>query len=598
MIAATFLVLMVALFLASGLILVSSFVNLEERDMKKDIHRVTDRIFDDIYNLSSRNRDYGSWDETYEYMLDKNKEFISSELVDGTFSSLGINLLSIIDNDMNLVFVKRFDVNNSKEIPLSLHEDKVLKSIHNQHLVDTLKNHEELQGIVMFDGKPMLISIRLILPSNEQGNSRGYILMGRYLDGDAVEYMKNITHVKFDVVDFKSIKSEKELEELNRANIDNNDVLIKRINKNTVEAYTVIKDIYREPAIVIKASSYREIFNQGLAAVRYLMLALLVIGIVFGYVAMVFMDKALIGRLLRLNVKVKEIGEREDYSLRVEVKGNDELSDLSSSVNNMLMKLESTITNLTESNGKLQELDNLKDEFIATVSHEIRTPLTSIIGFSKLNNSKFIKTILPEINMENKKIKKTCLQLRDNSDIIVSEAERLSQIVNDMLDISKIAAGKMEYKKQHVDIAETIENSIAAVEALFIEKKLKLVKEIENELPFITGDEDKLMQVLINLFSNAVKFTDGGSITCKANLVGREIKISVIDTGTGIAEADCEVIFEKFKQVGDHLTGKPRGTGLGLSISKSIIENHGGKVWVEKGMEKGSNFSFTLPVAE
>jgi signal transduction histidine kinase len=589
-IASTFLVLMAALFLASGFIIVSSFVRLEERDMKKDIQRVTDRINDDLLDLSSRNRDYSSWDETYSFMVDKSEDFITSELVDVTFSSLRINLFSIVDNEMKPVFVKKFDINNSKEVPLNDLEDKVLKSIYIKKISDIEENKGNFQGIVMFGDVPMLVSSKEILQSNEEGPSRGFLLMGKYLDKETIDYMNNITHVNFSITSLESPKSDEELKTLNKINVDNDDVLIKRINRYKVEAYTILKDIYGVPTVVIQASSYREVFNQGLGAVRYLLLSLMAISIVFAAVAMVFMDKVLLSRLFKLNIRVKEIGQKEDFSLRVDERGKDELSDLSSSINDMLMRLESTIINL-------KELDTLKSEFISTVSHELRTPLTSIIGFSKLNKSKFIKTILPQMNLEDNKIKKACQQLSDNSDIIVSEAERLSQIVNNILDISKIEAGKMEYNAQIISVGDIIDKSIAAVEALLIEKNLKLVKEIDKQLPFIIGDKDKLMQVIINLMSNAIKFTDEGSITCSACLMGGNLKVSIIDTGVGVSEEDYERVFEKFVQVGDNLTAKPKGTGLGLPICKSIIAQHGGQIWVEKGIERGSNFSFTLPIS-
>ncbi|MFN2152601.1 MAG: ATP-binding protein, partial [Anaerolineales bacterium] len=131
---------------------------------------------------------------------------------------------------------------------------------------------------------------------------------------------------------------------------------------------------------------------------------------------------------------------------------------------------------------------------------------------------------------------------------------------------------------------------------LFSAKNLALMKEIEDDLPMIEGDKDKLIQVVINLVSNAVKFTNQGSVTCQAKQVDDTIVISVIDTGTGIEGHDLPKVFEKFVQVGDTLTDKPKGTGLGLPISKQIVEFHGGKIWVESEFGHGSTFSFTLPI--
>jgi DNA-binding response OmpR family regulator len=158
-------------------------------------------------------------------------------------------------------------------------------------------------------------------------------------------------------------------------------------------------------------------------------------------------------------------------------------------------------------------------------------------------------------------------------------------------------AGKIDWKMQYFSVYELIEQSTSATRALFEQKDIKRILDVEEDLPKIVGDRDRLIQVVINLISNAIKFTSEGSVTCKARKTDDYIiTISVIDTGTGIAEADQEKVFDKFKQVGDTLTDKPKGTGLGLPICKQIVKHHGGKIWVESELGKGSNFSFTLPI--
>ena len=147
-----------------------------------------------------------------------------------------------------------------------------------------------------------------------------------------------------------------------------------------------------------------------------------------------------------------------------------------------------------------------------------------------------------------------------------------------------------------VSISEVIERAIAATASLFDAKKLNLIREVDADLPPVNGDQDRLIQVVINLISNAVKFTDTGSITCSAHLRDGELVAGVTDSGIGIASGDQQKVFEKFKQVGDTLTDKPKGTGLGLPICKEIVEYHGGRIWVESVPGKGSTFSFTLPV--
>ena len=183
--------------------------------------------------------------------------------------------------------------------------------------------------------------------------------------------------------------------------------------------------------------------------------------------------------------------------------------------------------------------------------------------------------------------------------MVISEGERLTHLINDVLDLAKIEAGKMEWSLENVSMTEVAERAIAATSSLFEQKTLKLVKQIDTDLPDISGDRDKLIQVIINLISNAVKFTDKGSVTCKVFKEKDEIVVSISDTGIGIAPEDFGAVFEQFKQVGgDTLTDKPKGTGLGLPICKEIVEHHGGRIWLESEIGKGSTFSFALPVSK
>jgi signal transduction histidine kinase len=260
-------------------------------------------------------------------------------------------------------------------------------------------------------------------------------------------------------------------------------------------------------------------------------------------------------------------------------------------------KVEERTIKLREANKKLQEQDNAKTEFLSVVSHELRTPLTLVKGFTEIISKRFEDVIFPHVKVENDKTRKSIKKVKENLKTIVTEGNRLTDLVNDLLDITKIESGKVEWKEEPISVAEIIERATAITGSSFEENELELVKDVEDGLPEVVGNKDRLVQVMINLITNAEKFTEKGSVTCRARERNNEIMISVIDTGIGVSEGDQEKIFEKFVQVKASMTikGKPRGTGLGLPICKEIVERHGGRIWMESDLGKGSNFSFTLP---
>ncbi|WP_027721513.1 ATP-binding protein [Maridesulfovibrio zosterae] len=243
-----------------------------------------------------------------------------------------------------------------------------------------------------------------------------------------------------------------------------------------------------------------------------------------------------------------------------------------------------------------KEVDNLKTDFISTVSHELRTPMTSILGFAKIIRKKLDKSIFPTCNTPDPKTKRAMSQVQDNIGIIVSEGQRLTELINDVLDIAKMESGKIDWRKAPVDLHEVIKTSVQTTTPLWESKRLQLTIDIDENIPTIYGDRDRILQVLVNLISNAVKFTQSGSISCSAHANENEILVSVCDTGSGISPEDQKKIFMRFKQAGDTLTGKPQGTGLGLPICEQIVEHHKGRIWVESKLGEGSSFHFTLAV--
>jgi len=246
-------------------------------------------------------------------------------------------------------------------------------------------------------------------------------------------------------------------------------------------------------------------------------------------------------------------------------------------------ELEAATSELRAANARLQELDRMKDDFISTVTHELRTPLTSIRAMSE--------TLQARPRMDE-------ARRMQFISIIVKESERLTRLINQMLDLAKLESGGADWHSAEVDLKELIEDAASSTAALVRENGIALTLELPPSVPVLRSDRDRLLQVLLNLISNAAKFCprESGRITVALQVHADRFQVDVRDNGIGIAPADQELIFEKFRQVGDTLTGKPQGTGLGLPISRQIIEHLGGRLWVASAPGQGATFSFTLPL--
>jgi signal transduction histidine kinase len=236
---------------------------------------------------------------------------------------------------------------------------------------------------------------------------------------------------------------------------------------------------------------------------------------------------------------------------------------------------------LTALNVELQRANQHKAEFLANMSHELRTPLNSILGFSQLLLEGDGGALTGE--------------QRQDVDIIAQNGQHLLALINDLLDISKLEAGKAQLHRGEVEVEPLISECVDSVSSLAKTKKLDLTASVSAEVGRVFADGPKLKQVLLNLLGNAIKFTETGSVRLTAERQGAELRVSVRDTGIGVPVEDTERIFESFTQGKSGISGKYQGTGLGLAICRQLVEMHGGRIWVKSTPGQGSTFTFTIP---
>lgn len=304
------------------------------------------------------------------------------------------------------------------------------------------------------------------------------------------------------------------------------------------------------------------------------------------------------GELLHLGNNEKELIEFAE-NFNVSVRESIELRHhLVQKVETRTKDLFNKTVELEEANRRLKELDRMKSDFLSSVSHELRTPLTSVLGFAKLIKKDFTKNFVP-IARNNRKAEKRAERIIENLNIIVREGERLTRLINDVLDLAKIESGGLEWQDKTFPMGEAVKQAVQAASAQFAQNSgVVFSTNISPDLPHIKADPDRLVQVIINLLNNAAKFTQKGRVDL--NAAARDdgwIEVSVRDTGIGIPPGEAEKVFDKFHQVmtGSTLKDKPKGSGLGLAICRQIIERYGGQIWAESKVGEGSTFTFTLP---
>lgn len=318
----------------SHFLLLSSFRELEEQHARQNVARALNALEDHLTNLNMINQDWAAWDDTYAFIEDLNEDYLRSNLIDATFSGTGLNLMIFVNSSGEIVLSKLFDLDKNVEMPLP----ESLK----QHLTydNILLNHPDtkssVRGIILLPENPLLISSEPIITSENEGPIRGSLIFGRFLDSSQIKNLAVTTRVSLQMrrlntpdlpADFITAKS---------ALSEHGRIFTQPLNKHTIAGYAVIKDIYGTPSLILRADMPRDIYAQGETTITYFLLTLLAVGLGFGLIFMVLLEKQILRRLAGLNNNVNRIRMSGNSTQRVSVTGNDELSSLANSINDML----------------------------------------------------------------------------------------------------------------------------------------------------------------------------------------------------------------------------------------------------------------------
>jgi signal transduction histidine kinase len=528
-IAVAIICLNAVLFAISELILMGGFAGLEEQNIRQSVQRVNGTLSDDLSTLSGTAGDWAAWDETYSFIQNVNPSYIERNIPNSTFSEIRLNVMVFINSSGGIVWEKGFDLINDTLTPAPANLHEYLSQ--NSPLLLHNGTESSLSGIILLPEGPLVFTSTPITDNERKMPVKGVMIWGRYLNSAEIKRLTNITHSSLNVYRFDDINLPDGIQAGQASFSDKTPILVSvpKTNITTIYGYTMLRDVYGKPALLLRVDSSRTIFEQGQAVVNYFLMSFMVISIVFGIMIFSF------------------------FQVRLE-------------------------------NLRLAIADQAKSEFLANMSHDLRTPLNASIGFSELLK----QGLAGELNEKQKHYVNN----------IHTSSQFLLTLVNDILDLSKIEAGKIELAPEKMSVPLTVNETISLLKENAIKHKVLLKTEFDPELEFIEADKQRFKQILFNLLSNALKFSkeEGGTATMITKKEGDMAKISVSDSGIGIKEENFGRLFRKFEQFDSKIVKKYGGTGLGLVISKYLVEMQGGKIWAESRYGEGSTFTFLLPI--
>jgi len=607
------LIVMATEYGVSNYIIKKGFDDLEQQQVASDVRRVKNEFLREVDSLDTFLWDWSSWDDTYQFAQDRNTDFIESNLGISTFQEQNLNLIIVFGKDGHIIYGRAID-GAGKDYALLVHE--FMKQIKGVDL-PRISSNGGTGGLVLMTNSPLIFASRPVLPSGGDGPAVGSIIMARFLTNKNVRAISERLELPLVAHTVKELPPYDNAPTLLAQLQSGQETVVSIKDEKTIEGFALIRDIKGQPALVLDITEPRRVSLHGRTVALYNVLFTAAVLSIFNILIYILLQRRVISRVQRLNQQVQEVGTSGENHSLVTVDGQDEISQLSQNVNAMLLRiaedrkalrlahddLETKVVERTveleEANQELLCLDKAKSHFLSSTSHELRTPLTAILGFIKLMERSFRKHFQPHLKGVDEATKQVGTYL-ENFKIVRLETERLGRLINDLLDLNKIEAGRIEWRDSDVDVRDLIHTATGAIAGQFNDEiDVELVVDLPDELSLIHVDGDRIHQVLLNLLNNAAKFTERGVVKVSAQETGDGfLELSVEDTGSGIPEEEREQIFEIFyqSQTEREYYGTPLGTGLGLAICKEIIEHYGGTIWVESNNGKGSAFKFRLPV--
>ncbi|WAC06854.1 MAG: ATP-binding protein [Thermodesulfobacteriota bacterium] len=590
-IAVTFVILFIVLYLTSECVLLQSFIELEQHEVANEVKRTENLLSREISKINDSTSDWAQWDETYNFIMNGNQNYIKVNLVDASFTNLKVNFMVFINESGQIRLSQGFDLHKEEPIPVSQNLINILSS--QNPIVRHSNKENSITGIVLLPEGPVLIASRPILTGTGEGPIRGTLIMGRYLDFSEIDHLAKIIRLPVTIHRLSGEHLSSDLQTTADALLSKKSSIIARpVNNNFIGGYTLLKDIYGKPVLLLKVETPRKIYKQGKITIFYFVIWLLVTTVVFAVIIMVLLERKVLSPLVLLGNSVNQIAENRDPTKRLPTVRTNEFSILTDQINRMLNALERADKERQNLEAKLQRAQKM--EAIGTlaggVAHDLNNVLCGIVGYPQL--------LLMQIPQDS--------PLRESIVTIQQSGEKAAAMVQDLLTLARRGVS--------ISVVANLNNIISDYLRSLENKKLKAFHpnvcfetNLETNLLNIVGSPIHLSKTIMNLVSNAAEaMPDGGKIFITTENIyldrpitgyddiqtGEYVVLTVSDTGKGISLEDREKIFEPFYT--KKILGRS-GTGLGMTVVWGTVKDHNGYIDVQSIEGKGTTFTLYFP---